>query len=275
MTTDAEKSTRRGSQAEAQAAVDASPLAGLTATSLRRTRRQNLLLDALSEPEYARLEPHLERVNMGPQETLAEMGTRVEYVYFPLTGVISIVRPAEDGTYIETATVGREGIAGIAILFGGEWSPARLEVQVPGSFLRIHAEIFRGLLDDLPSLESLVGKYVLSYLDQISQSVICNSRHSLGKRCARWLLMAHDRVGSDSFELTHKTLARMLDVRRPGVTEALVALKRKKLIDYRHGIIEVRNRSGLEAAACPCHGINRAYLTLLYGQLDQLGSASD
>jgi CRP-like cAMP-binding protein len=226
--------------------------------------KSNLILAGLSAAEYDCLKPHLESISLRTGEVLAEMGTRVEYVYFPQTGVISIVRPAEDGTYIETATVGREGLAGIAILFGGEWSPARLEVQVPGLFCRAPANAFRALLDELPVLRALAGKYVLSYLDQTSQSIVCNSRHSLARRCARWLLMAHDRVASDSFELTHKTLARMLDVRRPGVTEALVALKRKKLIDYRHGIIEVRDRAGLEAAACPCHGINRAHLTLLY-----------
>ncbi len=249
------------------APIALAPIGETTAPALvtpREPKNQNLLLTSLSPPERAVLESQLELVSIRTGEVLIEMGDRVDHVYFPQTGVISVVRPAEDGTYIETATVGREGMAGIEILFGGTWAPARLEVQVPGLCFQISAVAFTKVLGDMESLRSRVGKYVLSYLDQISQSVVCNSRHSLAQRCARWLLMAHDRVEGDSFELTHKVLARMLDARRPGVTEALVSLKRKKLIDYRHGIITILDRPGLEAAACPCHGINRANLTAVY-----------
>lgn len=227
---------------------------------------QNRLLAGLPPHELARLTPHLERVELKTLEVLAELGGRLDWVYFPLTAVISVVRPAGDGTFIETGTIGNEGMAGIGLLFGSAWSPARLESQVPGACVRIAGSRLGAVLAELPAFRALVGAFVLSFIDQTGQSVVCNGRHLLPQRCARWLLMAHDRVEGDTFALTHEVLARMLDVRRAGVTEALLALKRAGVIDYRRGHVTIVDRSGLEAAACECHAVNQAHLQALYAR---------
>ena len=225
---------------------------------------QNRLLERLPPHEHAALAPHLERVELDTLEVLVELGGALDAVYFPLNAVISVVRPAGDGTFIETGTVGNEGLAGIGLLFGSTWSPARLETQVPGASMRIEGSAFREVLAELPTFRMFVGAFVLSFIDQTGQSVVCNGRHLLAQRCARWLLMAQDRVDGDHFSITHEVLARMLDVRRAGVTEALVALKRAGVIDYRRGHLTVLDRPGLEAAACECYAINQTHLRKLY-----------
>jgi CRP-like cAMP-binding protein len=225
---------------------------------------QNRLLARLPPHEHAALVPRLERVELDTLQVLVELGGALDAVYFPLDAVISVVRPAGDGTFIETGTVGNEGLAGIGLLFGSTWSPARLETQVPGACLRIDGSGFSEVLSVLPTFRMFVGAFVLSFIDQTGQSVVCNGRHLLAQRCARWLLMAHDRVDGDTFSITHEVLARMLDVRRAGVTEALIALKRAGVIDYRRGHLTLLDRSGLEAAACGCYAINQAHLRKLY-----------
>jgi CRP-like cAMP-binding protein len=225
---------------------------------------QNRLLARLPAHELAGLSPHLEHVELRTLEVLVELGGSLNAVYFPLSAVLSVVRPAGDGTFIETGTVGNEGLAGIGLMFENAWSPARLETQVPGTALRIAGRAFGNVVTELPTFRKFVGAFVLSFIDQTGQSVVCNGRHLLAQRCARWLLMAHDRTQGDTFAITHEVLARMLDVRRAGVTEALVALKRAGVIDYRRGHITVVDRRGLESAACDCHAINQAHLQKLY-----------
>ena len=140
---------------------------------------ENRLLAGLPPHEFAELAPHLECVELKTLDVLAELGGTLDWVYFPRTAVISVVRPAGDGTFIETGTVGNEGMAGIGLLFGSTWSPARLESQVPGVCLRIGANRFAEVLADLPTFRTLVGAFVLSFIDQTGQSVVCNGRHLL------------------------------------------------------------------------------------------------
>ena len=230
---------------------------------------ENWLLATMPREEYARLEPHLEPVTLGTMEHIVDLGGELEHAYFPTSAVISVVRPAGDGTYIETGTIGCEGVVGLGILFGPAWSAATLEAQVPGACLRIRAEALRQVLDALPVLRASMGTFALTFFDQIGQSVVCNSRHSLAQRCARWLLMAHDRVQGDTLQLTHEVLAQMLDVRRAGVTEAAVALKRAGVISYTRGKVTILDRAGLEAAACDCYAINRGHLDTLYARLQR------
>jgi CRP-like cAMP-binding protein len=206
-------------------------------------------------------------VDLKSLEVLIEAGKAVDYVYFPVTAVISVVRGVSDGTYIETGTIGREGFAGLSVLLGTKLSPHRLEVQVAGTCLRISSPAFAETIGNSAAFRAAAGKFIASLFDQTGQSVICSSRHGIPQRCARWLLMAHDRFGSDTFLLTHTTLARMLDVRRAGVTVAALVLRKGGLIDYTRGQVTVLDRGGLEAAACECYAINRAYLHELYADL--------
>jgi CRP-like cAMP-binding protein len=235
------------------------------------TQSRNLLLSALTEEEHDAISGHLELVELEVQKVVIDEGKNPEFVYFPLDAVVSVVRRVSDGTYIETGTIGREGFAGISALFGVEMSPNRLEIQVPGRLMRMPAAVFHVTLANSASFRSAAGKFVLSMFDQTGQSVICTARHTIQQRCARWLLMAHDRAGSDTFELTHITLARMLDVRRAGVTEAALTLKQAGLIDYKRGEITVLDRAGLEAAACECYGVNQQHLRRLYSSLMPAG----
>ena len=224
---------------------------------------RNRLLAALPPEELDLLMAELEMVSLGTMEMLAELGGPPDYIYFPLTSIISVIRPAGDGSFIETGTIGCEGAAGITALIG-RWSPAKLETQVPGLCLRMPSERFREMIGDLPRTRSVMGTFVLSFIDQAGQSIVCNARHSLSRRCARWMLMAHDRVQGDTFTLTHEVLAQMLAVRRAGVSEAAYALKQAGVIDYRHGKITILDRAGLEAASCECYAINRGHLDALY-----------
>jgi CRP-like cAMP-binding protein len=244
---------------------------GRDAAVSNRTEVNNRLLAALPATEYARLEPHLERVLLQLSEVLVETGGALEHVYFPTSAVISVVRSAGDGTQVETGTIGQEGFAGLAVALGTSWSAAALEAQVPGECLRMSSGEFREALREMPMLQRFVGIFVLAFLDQTGQSVVCNSRHALPQRCARWLLMAHDRIPGDTFHLTQDVLSRMLGVRRAGVSEAMVALKAAGTVDYRRGQITVLDRSALESVACVCYAINRRHLDALYSELSARG----
>jgi CRP-like cAMP-binding protein len=226
----------------------------------------NLLLDALDDAGLERVREHSTRVDVKALEILVERGQPVAHVYFPQTAVVSVVRPIRDGTYIETGTIGREGFTGMPVMLGVP-SDARMEVQVPGHCLRMEAAVFRDQLAEVPAFRVAAGKFVSALFDQVGQSVICSLRHSIPQRCARWLLMARDRVDGDEFYLTHTTLARMLDVRRAGVTRAALVLKRAGLLDYHRGHVTIVDRAGLESAACECYDVNRRHMEALQADL--------
>jgi CRP-like cAMP-binding protein len=160
----------------------------------------------------------------------------------------------EDGSAVEIATVGREGMADFAGYLGME-SPARWLVQVPGKCLRIEARKVRELADASPYLREVMHNYMLAMFILVSQTAACNRRHAVEERCARWLLMTHDRVASDQFPMTHEFLADMLGVRRPSVSIAMGMLSRAGYTRYRRGKVEVLDRGGLEDAACECYRV--------------------
>ena len=226
---------------------------------------RNAVLRSLPAHEYARVRPHLEQLEYDTLDLLVEAGETFRFVYFPETSVVSIVRRMRDGALIEAGTVGREGMAGLGALLGSDWSQSTLTMQVPGLCLRMPFGTAVELIQELPALRAVLGRFALSFLDQVGQAVACNGRHSVVRRCARWLLTAHDRADGDTFVLTHDVLAQMLAVRRAGVTEAAGALKAKGLIKYSRGRIVVQDRAGLEEAACECYAINRDHIARLMG----------
>jgi CRP-like cAMP-binding protein len=219
----------------------------------------NMLLGALPEQDRARLATQLEPVPLPFGKVLYEPDVSITHVYFPFQGVISIVSEMDRGT-VEIGTVGREGMLGVPVLLASDSTALRAFVQVEGRGVRLAADRLAGVLDSLPALRRLLLRYTQSLFDQVAQSVACNRLHTLEERCARWLLMVHDRVGEETLPLKQAFLADMLGVHRPAVTLAAGALQRAGLIRYSRGKVHVLDRTGLENAACRCYAIVRARL---------------
>ena len=223
----------------------------------------NRLLAALPPDDAAWLAPHLERVALEIGQVLAAPGEPYTHVYFPETAVVSVVNRMADGAGVEVGTIGNEGLMGLAVYLDAGASESQTFCQLPGPALRVPAAAVTEAAAR-PGVRRLFNRYTQAYLTQVAQGAACNRLHHLEARCARWLLMTHDRVGgADAFPLKQEFLALMLGVRRPGVTVAAGALQDAGLIRYRRASIRVLDRVGLEAASCECYGIVRR-------QFDQL-----
>jgi CRP-like cAMP-binding protein len=217
--------------------------------------RDNRLLTALSAEDFERLRPHLAPIELVTATPVFDAGEAASHVWFPYRGVISIVARDAAGETVEVATVGREGMTGISLVLGSETMTNDAMVQVAGHGSRMDAGVFRAAVEASPSLKQVMLRYVLAVITQISQNVACNQLHNIDKRCARWLLTTHDRVGGASFGLTQEYLAMMLGVTRPSVSSVAGALKAAGLINYSRGIVTILDRDGLEAASCECYRI--------------------
>lgn len=218
---------------------------------------RNRLLAALSADEWERLRPSLQLVRMELREVVFEPNQTIRHVWFPEDAMVSIVGLMEDGSAIETGTVGNEGMVGVPVYLGAMQMAAQAFVQVPGSGWRMPAGALREEVRRDGALARLLGRYTQALFTLVAQSSACNRKHPVEQRCARWLLMTHDRVDDDTFELTQHFLSQMLGVRRATVTEAAGELQGAGLIEYTRGRITVLDRAGLEAAACACYGIIR------------------
>jgi CRP-like cAMP-binding protein len=221
--------------------------------------RGNRLLDSLSPAERGDLAPHLELERLELKDLLLEPGKRIYSVYFPLTAVASLLNLVEDTSGIEIATVGNEGLIGLSLSWGIDTLNPRefVQCQVPGDALVMDAETFASKVSAGGELTWLVHRYTQAFVTQIGQQVACNGLHSIEERCARWMLLTHDRVGSDEFPLTQEFLAQMLGVRRPSVTVVAGILQQAGLIRFRRGRITITDRRGLEGAACDCYRVLR------------------
>ncbi len=198
----------------------------------------------------------LELVELESRQILFDKGIPIANVYFVETGVASVVGIMADGSAVETATVGNEGLVGLPLFHGVTSSAAQAFCQVPGSALRMGARAFQAeLRRDRGALREMLGRYTEALFTMVAQSSACNRIHPVRDRCARWLLQTHDRVDSDVFELTHRFLAQMLGVRRASVTDAVAALRKSGIIEYRMGSVRVLDRRKLERSACECYRI--------------------
>ena len=220
--------------------------------------RGNLLLDAAGAATIARLGPALETLDAELKTVLHEPGVEIEHVYFPLSGIASMVKELEDGTIIEVATVGNEGMVGLPVFLGVRTSPVRVFIQVPGTLLRIEAERLRVVLAEDPRFSERLNRYTQALFGQVAQVAACNRAHTLEERAARWFLMSRDRVGSDEFLLPTEFLGQMLGVRRPSVHLAVRALQNAGLLRYAGNTVTIVDREGLEQASCDCYGEIRA-----------------
>jgi CRP-like cAMP-binding protein len=200
----------------------------------------------------------LEVIQLEPGQDLHLPDEPIGHVYFPHRGVVSLVNELPDGRSVEIATVGNEGMVGIAVLLGATTMRSRALCQVPGSAWQMEADAFRRAVDVNPVFRTLLLRYALALLTQVAQTATCNRLHPIEQRCARWLLMTHDRINrAPRFPLTQAFLGQMLGVRRASVSAAAATLQRAGLIRYTRGIVTIPDRKALETAACPCYGVIR------------------
>jgi len=234
-------------------------------TDGQSTPLRNGILSALPDGELRRLLPELTTVSLDSGQVIYEPDEPIDHVYFPVDAVISVISVLSDGSTVEVATVGNEGMAGVAAFLGATSAPHRSLSQVPGTAARLPAAVLRDVAHRNGALADRLRRYTQALLNQIAQTAACNRMHSIEARCARWLLMMHDRAQVDHFQLTQRFLAQMLGVRRATVTVAAGRFQQAGLIRYRRGKITVLDRAGLEGVTCECYAVVRRQYERLLG----------
>ena len=219
------------------------------------TDPQNLLLAALPPEDYARLAPALEVIPLILKEILHKPGERLQHVYFPGGGgFCSMLTVLQDGGMVEVATIGREGMVGVSAVLDGGRVPSCAMVQAEtATCYRLTVDALRRETDRHGALYDLLTHYSHALMGFVMQSTACNAVHTIEQRLARWLLLAHDRVGRDEFPLTQEFVAMMLGASRPTVTIVAGTLQKAGLITYHRGLVTVVDREGLEGASCECY----------------------
>lgn len=200
-------------------------------------------------------------VDMPARFGIYRAGEAINDVFFPIDCVLSVVTRMSDGGEIEVGTIGREGTSGIPLLMDGTTTANDSYCQVPGRAIKMPTNHFHHLRTTNKQFSAVLNRYLQAYVNFLGQLTGCNRLHSVYERCARWLLLSHDRVGRDEILLTHEYLAMMLGSRRSGVTIALAALQRAGYIQYAHGCITILDRPGLEATTCECYEVARDQFT--------------
>jgi CRP-like cAMP-binding protein len=225
----------------------------------------NLLLGALAPSIVRKLLAQQEPVQLALSNDLVKYGERIRSVYFPIDSFVSLLTAACDGNApLEVALVGNEGMVGSWLPLGTEVAPLRALVQGSGLAWRVDARTFRREVAASRSLRDVINRYLYVQLVQLAQAAACTRFHVVEARLARWLLMTRDRAHSREFHVTQQFLAYMLGVRRAGVTRAATSLRRRKLIRYSRGDIEITDERGLEKAACGCYATDReTYLRVM------------
>ena len=223
--------------------------------TLASSPAQNGLLAKLPEPEFARLAVHLVPVPMLLGDILYEPGKQLRYAYFPTTAIASLHYVTESGASSEMAGVGHEGMVGVSLFMGGDTTPSAAVVQTGGHAYRIERAKLKEEFDRAGALQQLLLRYTQALMTQLCQSAACNRYHSLEQQLCRWLLVTLDRVPSGHLVMTQELVARMIGVRREGITAAAGRLQEAGLISYRRGHIKVLKRSGLESQTCECYGV--------------------
>lgn len=233
---------------------------GLRGPLNRRRAAGNQILKLLPRAALEAVTPWLEEVELRHGESLFEPGDDVTHAYFPLNGtVVSLVLPMRDGRAVEAATIGREGAIGGVISLGSKPAFARALVQIPGHAIRVSVARLEAAKRNSPKLHDILVRYSDCLIAQVLQSVGCATVHPLEARCARWLLMAHDRLQQPEIPLTQEALAEMFGVARTYMTRIAGALQRRGAISYRRGIVHIERRKMLEDAACECYGAVRRH----------------
>ncbi|HEX8118033.1 MAG TPA: Crp/Fnr family transcriptional regulator [Pyrinomonadaceae bacterium] len=219
---------------------------------------KNELLAALPRAAYLRLLPRLESVELPLGAGLYNSGESIQHVYFPEDALVSLVTHMGDGSRVEVALIGRDGMVGIPVLLGDDIAFEAAVVQIAGTALRMPSAVFKEVIkaSRSPLLTRLL-LYTRVLMKQVAQTAACNGRHTAEKRLARWLLMCHDRAESDELALTQEFISDMLGVRRAGVSSASIVLQQEGFISYARGRVTILNRKRLEAFACECYAAVR------------------
>ncbi len=216
---------------------------------------RNRLLAALPPKELERLLPNLEEFTLTLNADIYKLGETIHHVYFPVSGIISLVAAVKNGSTLEVGLVGYEGMAGLALFLGVKTSNYKAFVQGSGIALRMNAEDFVRAFKNGGVLSGVLQRFAHSRLAQISQSAVCYRSHRVEKRLARWLLMTSDRMETNEFQMTQEFLSHILGVRREAINHAAALLKKQQLIIGGRGHILIIDRPGLEAAVCECYAV--------------------
>jgi CRP-like cAMP-binding protein len=219
---------------------------------------RNRLLLALPSRNLKQLMPELEHIRCRREQVLMDIDSSLDHVFFPDSGVVSVVAVYADGSIIEMATIGREGCTGMQAFFGAKISSVRLLVQIPGSAAKMSRAAFAKAMESTPSFRNLMSACVQAFQEQVMLSVACNGAHSLKQRLARWLLMMRDRSDEDALPITQNLLAEMLGVQRPTITNTARELERAGLIARGHREVTILDRQGLAEESCECYQLARA-----------------
>lgn len=214
---------------------------------------ENRLLAYLPEEELRELRPHFEQVSLSHGQHVIVPYEPIRDIYFPLNCLLSLVTTMEDGSSVESGTIGREGMSGIPVILDAGTTTMPTFTQVPGQAIKVKASLVKDVYNQGGELHKLLNRYMHTVIVTGSQSAACNALHKVEARLCRWLLMSSDGIGSDEVGLTHEFLATMLGVRRAGVSEAASKLQAQDLIRYYRGNILILNRQRLEEAACECY----------------------
>lgn len=214
---------------------------------------KNQILSALPSEDYQRLLPHLKPVSLPSGKILYNIGDRIDYIYFPFASVVSLVLNMKNGLTVEVGIVGNEGAVGITSLMDIDTALNNAIVQIPNGAMQVRTSVIKEEFGHGKELQKLLLHYTAKFVQQISQTAVCNHYHGVEERLARWLLMCHDRINSEELHLTQEFIANMLGSRRSTVSIAATALQTKGLIQYKHGNIKIIDRQGLEAFSCECY----------------------
>ncbi|HWN09968.1 MAG TPA: Crp/Fnr family transcriptional regulator [Pyrinomonadaceae bacterium] len=226
--------------------------------SPRKTPRiANQLLAALPDKDYQELQRHMEEIPLVLEQYLYQANVVISDVYFPNSGIVSLLAGVDERSTLEVGLVGNEGMVGLSVFMGVNSSVNYAVVQGAGLAMKMNATAFRRECNKGGVLPQLLARYAHSMLTQVAQCAVCNQFHSMDSRLSRWLLMTQDRMGTDEFQLTQEFLSNMLGVRREGVNKAAGELQKQGLISYQRGHLKVLDRPGLEAISCQCYEIIR------------------
>jgi CRP-like cAMP-binding protein len=227
--------------------------------------KQNRLLGTLPQKEYDYLLPHLEPVALELKHILYEPNEPISHLYFLTNSVGSLLAVLSDGAMMEVGTVGNEGFVGLPVFLGANQVSSLALIQVAGDGVKLKTETFRREVVPESQLFSLMQRYALALFSQTSQNVACNQFHSIEERFCRWMLMTHDRIGSDQFVLTQEFIAQMLGVRRASVSVVASVMQQAGFIQYKRGKMTILNREGLESTSCECYQTIKAEFQRLIG----------
>jgi CRP-like cAMP-binding protein len=222
---------------------------------------RNRLLRALPPADLGQLMPELEHIRCHREQILMDADSPLDHVFFPDSGVVSVVAVYANGSIIEMANIGREGCSSVQAIFGADRSSVRLLVQIPGEAVKISRMAFGRAMESMPSFHSLMYAYAQAFLEQVMVSVACNGAHSLKQRLARWLLTMRDRGDDDTLRITQNLLGEMLGVQRPSITIAARELERAGLIARGRREVTIVDRPGLLAESCECYQLVRTRIS--------------